>query len=82
MGKIYRPGAIGPDLFYFSQDYKLSDELMLPVVAYYFYDYAKGNDREPLLIILDRVNSTMVALLRFLIKLQKIWPRHFLVACA
>ena len=72
-------GAIGPDLFYFSQDYNslplgpLSDELMLSLATYYFFDAAKEDDWEPLLIILDKVNSTMAALLRFLIKLQKIW---------
>jgi hypothetical protein len=72
-------GAIGPDLFYFSQDYNgiplgpVSDELMLALATYYFFDYASENDWEPLLIILDQVNSTMAGLLRFLIKLQKIW---------
>jgi hypothetical protein len=72
-------GAIGPDLFYFSQDYNgiplgpVSDELMLSLATYYFFDFAKENDYEPLLIILDQVNSTMAALLRVLIKLQKIW---------
>jgi hypothetical protein len=72
-------GAIGPDLFYFSQDYNsaplgpLSDELMLSLQTYYFFDAAKEDDWEPLLIILDGVNSTIAALLRFLIKLQKIW---------
>jgi hypothetical protein len=72
-------GAIGPDLFYFLQDYNtatlgpLSDELMLAFATYYFYDAASEDDWEPLLIILDQVNSTLAALLRFLIKLQKIW---------
>ena len=72
-------GAIGPDLFYFSQDYNglplgpVSDELMLALATYYFFDFAKENDYEPLLIILDQVNSTMAALIRFLIKIQKIW---------
>jgi hypothetical protein len=72
-------GAIGPDLFYFSQDYNtnpigpVSDELMLALQTYYFFDAAKEEDWEPLLIILEHVNSTMAALLRFLIKLQKIW---------
>ena len=72
-------GAIGPDLFYFSQDYNAdiigpnSDKLMLALSAYYFYDTASEEDWEPLLVILDEVNSTMAALLRFLIKLQKIW---------
>ncbi len=74
-------GAIGPDLFYFSQDYNglplgpASDELMLALATYYFFDAAKENDWEPLLIILDKVNATMAALLRFLIKLQKIWQK-------
>ncbi|MDQ2842402.1 MAG: hypothetical protein M3Y72_15425, partial [Acidobacteriota bacterium] len=72
-------GAIGPDLFYFSQDYNglplgpFSDELMLSLATYYFFDAAKEDDWEPLLIILDGVNATMAPLLRFLIKLQKIW---------
>jgi hypothetical protein len=72
-------GAIGPDLFYFSQDYNglplgpISDELMFALAVYYFFDTAKEEDWEPLLIILDQVNATMAALLRFLIKLQKIW---------
>ncbi|MDQ2774032.1 MAG: zinc dependent phospholipase C family protein [Acidobacteriota bacterium] len=74
-------GAIGPDLFYFSQDYNglplgpASDELMLTLATYYFFDAAKENDWEPLLIILDQVNATLAALLRFLIKLQKIWQQ-------
>jgi hypothetical protein len=74
-------GAIGPDLFYFSQDYNglplgpASDELMLALATYYFFDAAKEDDWEPLLIILDQVNATMAALLRFLIKLQKIWQQ-------
>jgi len=72
-------GAIGPDLFYFSQDYNgqplgpLTDEIMLALAVYYYFDAAKEDDWEPLLIILDGVSSTAAALLRFLIKLQKIW---------
>jgi hypothetical protein len=72
-------GAIGPDLFYFSQDYNglplgpMSDELMLALAVYYFFDTAKEEDWEPLLIILEQVDATIAALIRFLIKLQKIW---------
>ncbi|MDE2370796.1 MAG: zinc dependent phospholipase C family protein [Burkholderiales bacterium] len=72
-------GAIGPDLFYFSQDYnspplgKLSDDLMLALKIYYYFDAAKEDDWESLLIILDGVSSSMAQLLRLLIKLQKIW---------
>jgi hypothetical protein len=72
-------GAIGPDLFYFSQDYNnpilgpVSDDLMLALATYYYFDAAMEDDWEPLLIILDEVSSTMAGLIRFLIKLQKIW---------
>jgi Zinc dependent phospholipase C len=74
-------GAIGPDLFYFSQDWNslplgpVSDELMLSLATYYFFDTAKEEDWEPLLIILDQVNSNMAALVRFLIRMQKIWQK-------
>src|SRR5438132_1051447 len=60
-------GAIGPDLFYFSMDFNsnpigpVSDEVMLALKTYYFFDKAKEEDWEPLLIILDHVNSTMAA---------------------
>ena len=77
--KFTAVGAIGPDLFYFSQDYNTnpvgqrSDLLMLLLATYFYFDAAKEDDWEPLLIILDEVNATMAALLRFLIKLEKIW---------
>src|SRR5215831_7037946 len=77
--KMTAIGAIGPDLFYFNQDYNnkvlgpLSDELMLALSIYYYIDAAKEQDWEPLLVILDGVSSTLAALLRFLIKLQKAW---------
>lgn len=77
--KMTAIGAIGPDLFYFNQDYNsaplgnLSDELMLALAIYYYVDAAKEQDWEPLLIILDGVNSQLAGLLRFLIKLQKAW---------
>jgi hypothetical protein len=77
--KFTAVGAIGPDLFYFSQDYNTepvgqrSDVLMLALATYYYMDAAKEDDWEPLLIILEEVSSTMAALLRFLIKLEKIW---------
>ncbi len=77
--KFTAVGAIGPDLFYFSQDYNTdpvggrSDVLMLALAAYFYFDAAKEDDWEPLLIILQEVNATMAALLRFLIRLEKIW---------
>src|SRR5580765_9120463 len=62
--KFTAVGAIGPDLFYFSQDYNTnpvgqrSDLLMLALATYYWFDAAKEDDWEPLLIILEEVSST------------------------
>ncbi|HEY2751258.1 hypothetical protein [Phenylobacterium sp.] len=72
-------GAIGPDLFYFNQDWNnpilgpLSDEIMLAFAVFYFIDAAGEQDWEPLLVILAEASSQLADLLRFLIKLQKIW---------
>jgi hypothetical protein len=72
-------GAEGPDLFYLSQDYNgsvlgpASDEIMLALAIYYFYDYAKDAQWEPLLSILADFSSTLAALVRLLILLNKIW---------
>lgn len=77
--KYAATGAIGPDLFYFSQDYGSkplaahSDEIMLALAVYFFYNSAKADNWEPLLEILDDVNSTVGAIVRFMIKLEKIW---------
>jgi hypothetical protein len=77
--KFTAVGAIGPDIFFFSQDWSndvlgpRSDDVMLALAVYYFFDAAKEDDWGPLLIILDEVDSTLTAVIRFLIKLQKIW---------
>ncbi|HEY2358959.1 MAG TPA: hypothetical protein VGH86_16015 [Phenylobacterium sp.] len=77
--KFTAVGAVGPDIFYFNQDWNndvlgpLSDEIMLAFAVFYFLDTAKENDWEPLLVILDEANSQLADLIRFLIKLQKIW---------
>ena len=77
--KFTSVGAIGPDLFFFSQDWSndilgpRSDEIMLAMAVYYFFDAAKEDDYEPLLIILEDVDTTLTQFIRFLIKLQKIW---------
>ncbi|HET6938258.1 MAG TPA: hypothetical protein VFI19_06625 [Nocardioides sp.] len=77
--KFTSVGAIGPDLFFFSQDWSndilgpRSDEIMLAMAVYYFFDAAKEDDWEPLLIILEDVDTTLTQFIRFLIKLQKIW---------
>jgi hypothetical protein len=75
-------GAIGPDLFYFSQDYNTapigpeSDKLMLALATYYFFDAAEDLGWEPLLEILaNDISSTMAAIIRFLIELEKIWRK-------
>src|SRR6478672_10758619 len=72
-------GAIGPDLFFFSQDWNnevlgpISDDIMFALAVYYFFDAAKEDDWEPVLVILEQVNSTMAGIIRLLIRLQKIW---------
>jgi hypothetical protein len=88
--KFTATGAIGPDLFYFSQDYasKLpggvvppSDEIMLALAVFYYYKTNKEQNWEPMLLILDGVNSTLGALVRFLLKLEQIW-KDFLAVWA
>ena len=77
--KFTSVGAIGPDLFFFSQDWSndvlgpRSDLIMLALATYYYFDAAKEDDWEPLLVILEEVNSTLAGIIRFLIKLDKIW---------
>ncbi|UQX86842.1 hypothetical protein M6D93_11035 [Jatrophihabitans telluris] len=77
--KFTAVGAIGPDLFFFSEDWSndilgpRSDLIMLALSTFYYLDAAAENDWEPLLIILDEVDSTMAAIIRFLIKLDKAW---------
>lgn len=75
-------GAIGPDLFFFCQDYSSGplaafeyedDLLMLTMAVYYWIDHAKDEEWEPLLIILAEVNQTFARVIRFLIKLKKLW---------
>src|SRR5438034_5689989 len=73
-------GAIGPDLFFFLQDYAQpqipSDELMFAMSLLYWLD-DQGRLDDPwdglLAIIEDITGSAFVALLRFLIKLNKLW---------
>jgi hypothetical protein len=77
--KFTAVGAIGPDLFFFSQDWTndflgpRSDLIMLALATYYYFDAAAEDDWEPLLVILAEVNSTMAGIIRFLIQLDKIW---------
>lgn len=77
--KFTAVGAVGPDLFYYSQDYNSaiigphSDQLMLALATYYYFDAAMEDEWEPLLVILAEVNEEMASILRILIKLQKAW---------
>lgn len=76
-------GAIGPDLFFFCQDYSKNfipcDEIMLAMSAIYMVDDSQRDDWEPLLAILDGVSHTWADILRFLIKLDKIWQKFLTV---
>src|SRR5262249_24825161 len=72
-------GGIGPDLFFFLQDYAQpqvpSDELMLAMsLLYWLDDEGRVDEWEGLLAIIgDITGSAFVALLRFLIKLNNLW---------
>lgn len=75
-------GAVGPDLFFFCQDYSSGplaaapfqdDVLMLAMAAYYWSDAAKEADYEPLLVLLAEVNGTFAEIARILIQLKKAW---------
>jgi zinc dependent phospholipase C len=73
-------GAVGPDLFFFLEDYAQpqipSDELMLALSLLYWLD-DQGRLDDPweglLAIIGDITGNGFVAVLRFLIKLSKLW---------
>jgi hypothetical protein len=75
-------GAIGPDIFFFCQDYGSGplaaapyedDVLMLAMGIYYWIDTASEEDWEPLLILLAEVDQTFARIVRLLIKLKKLW---------
>src|SRR5450432_559408 len=72
-------GAIGPDLFFFLQDYKQPyvpcDEIMLAMsLLYYLDDQGRLEDPyEGLLVILATVSSTWAGILRLILKLKKAW---------
>ncbi len=75
-------GAIGPDLFFFCQDYSSGplaefpyqdDLLMLAMRVAYWVDSARDQDWEPLLVLLAEVNTTFAQIVRFLLQLQTIW---------
>ncbi len=77
--KFVHIGAVGPDLFYFSQDWNndilgpISDEVFLTFAVYFFLDAEKEQGWEVLLAIVEESNAQLAGILRFLIKMQKIW---------
>ncbi len=80
-------GAIGPDLFFFCMDFHNEqvpcDEIMLAMAALYLIDDSQRQDWEPLLGILDKVSHPWASVLRFLVRLDKIWKQFMSVwSCA
>ncbi|KAJ6263845.1 hypothetical protein Dda_2417 [Drechslerella dactyloides] len=79
--KFTSVGAIGPDLFFWMQDYNIKgvpcDELMLAMsLLYYLEDQKKLDDPyDGLLTILAEVSGTWSNILRFLIKLHRLWEK-------
>jgi Zinc dependent phospholipase C len=74
-------GALGPDLFFFMQDYKQPfvpcDELMLAMsIMYYLDDQGRLDDPyDGLLTILATVSDTWASILRLILKLKQAWDR-------
>src|SRR5450759_2778792 len=72
-------GAVGPDLFFFLQDYKQPfvpcDEVMLAMsLLYYLDDQGRLDDPyDGLLTILATVSSTWAGVLRLILKLKTAW---------
>ncbi len=72
-------GAIGPDLFFFLQDYAdpriPCDEIMLGLsLLYYLDDQGRlDNPYDGLLLILSEISDTWADILRLIIKIDKLW---------
>lgn len=83
--KFTAVGAIGPDLFFFLQDYNNiaipCDEIMLAMsLLYYLDDQGRlDNPYDGLLLILAEVSDTWASILRFIIKLDQIWQKFLQV---
>lgn len=79
--KFANLGAIGPDFFFFLQDYAQPeipcDEIMLAMsLLYWLDDQGRIDEWEGLLAIIgDVTGNAFVALLRFLIKLSNLWQK-------
>jgi hypothetical protein len=83
--KFTAVGAIGPDLFFWLQDYNNiaipSDEIMLAMsLLYYLDDQGRLDDPyDGLLLILAEVNDTWASIFRFIVKLDQIWKKFLKV---
>src|SRR5439155_10162512 len=83
--KFTAVGAIGPDLFFWLQDYNNiaipCDEIMLAMsLLYYLDDQGRLDDPyDGLLLILAEVSDTWASILRFIIKLDQIWKKFLKV---
>lgn len=83
--KFTAVGAIGPDLFFFLQDYNNiaipCDEIMLAMSLLYYLDDQKRLDDpyDGLLTILAEVSDTWAGILRFIVKLDQIWQKFLKV---
>jgi len=83
--KFAATGAIGPDLFFWLQDYNNiaipCDEIMLAMsLLYYLDDQGRlDNPYDGLLLILAEVSDTWASILRFIIKLDQIWQKFLAV---
>jgi hypothetical protein len=79
--KFTAVGAMGPDLFFWMQDYNNSsipcDEIMLAMsMLYYLDDQGRVDDPwEGLLKILAEISGTWANIVRFIIKLDQIWKK-------
>jgi hypothetical protein len=77
--KFAAVGAIGPDIFFWLEDYNditiPSDEIMLAMSLLYYLD-DQGRLPDPysgLLTIFEKVSDTWASILRFIIKLDQLW---------
>jgi hypothetical protein len=74
-------GAVGPDIFFFLQDYAdpriPCDEIMLGMsLLYYLDDQGRLDDPyEGLLLILAEISDTWAGILRLILKLDKLWKQ-------
>jgi hypothetical protein len=83
--KFTAVGAIGPDLFFWLQDYNQvivpCDEIMLAMsLLYYLDDQGRLDDPyDGLIAIVKEINDTWASILRFIVKIDQIWQKFVTV---